>query len=240
LRHALVTGTSSGIGLAIAALLLRRHHDLTVTGLSRSAGPLAGQERFSHWPTDLTDLEATASRARRFGQQVGPCGLLVCAAGRGGFVPTDSWGAQDLNALVTLNLTAPMLLCAEMLPSLRQAQGALVVLVGSTSGRERAALGAAYAATKGGLASFAESLFMETRKQKVRVLHLCPGMTDTAFHDVERFGPEEGPETALMADDLADLVDYFFAGPGRRMNPTGLILEPQRVGVRKKRQVARP
>ena len=75
---------------------------------------------------------------------------------------------------------------------------------------------------------------MESRKQNVRVLHLCPGMTDTPFYQSERFRPEEGPETALDADDLADLVDFFFAGPGQRINPTHLVLEPQRVGVRKK------
>lgn len=230
----MITGASSGIGLSIARRLLQRHQELSVVGLSRRPGPLEGEARFSHWPTDLTDLEATASRARRFSQEMGNCCLLVCAAGQAGFHPTDAWTPSQLDALVRLNLTSPMLLCSKMLPSLRAAKGALVVLVGSTSARERAPLGAAYAATKGGLESFSESLFMESRKQNVRVLHLCPGMTDTPFYQSERFSPEEGSETALDADDLADLVDFFFAGPGQRINPTHLVLEPQRVGVRKK------
>jgi short-subunit dehydrogenase len=232
-RHAVITGASSGIGLAIARRVLRQP-ELGVIGLSRQPGPLQGQPRYQHWPTDLADLEATAARARRFRQEIGRCSLLVCAAGQGGFRPTDAWSAQELDNLVRLNLTSPMLLCAEMLSSLRAAGGALVVLVGSTSARERAPLGAAYAATKGGLERFAESLFMESRKQSVRVLNLCPGMTDTAFYQGERFSPEEGEETALSADDLAGLVDFFFAGDGRRINPTQLVLEPQRVGILKK------
>lgn len=233
MKRALITGSSSGIGLAIASLLLERHEELRVVGLSRRAGPLEGNERFHHWPTDLCDLDATASRARRFRQDFGRCELLVCAAGRAGFPPTDAWSATELDALVRLNLTSPMLLCAEMLTSLRAARGALLVLVGSTSARERAPLGAAYAATKGGLERFAESLFMESRKQKIRVLHLCPGMTATPFYESERFAPEQGEETELQAEDLAGLVDFFFSGEGRRMNPTQLVLEPQRVGVRK-------
>lgn len=233
MRHALITGASSGIGLAIASHMLERHDDLVVIGLSRNCGPLAQNERFRHWPTDLSDLEATASRARRFRQEHGACDLLVCAAGKAGFPPTDAWDAAELDSLVKLNLTSPMLLCGHMLPCLRAASKSMVVLVGSTSARERAPLGAAYAATKGGLARFAESLFMEGRKQNIRVLHLCPGMTATPFYRSERFAPEPNPETALEADDLAELVGFFFSGPGRQMNPTQLVLEPQRVGIRK-------
>lgn len=230
----LITGSSSGIGLAVARSLLDHNPQLELVGLSRRAGPLQ-HERFTHWETDLSNLGATAARARRFRQEHKACQLVVCAAGRGSFSPTDSQTSEGLDSLVRLNLTSPMLLLSEILPALRQSTGgALVVLVSSTSALERAPLGAAYAATKGGLQRFAESLFMEGRKQGIRVMDLCPGMTSTAFHDNERFAPEESPETALQPEDLAALVQFFFAGPGRRMNPTRLTLEPQRVGLRKK------
>ncbi len=215
-------------------VLLEKNPDLELIGLSRRPGPFV-HERFTHWPSDLCDLETTAARARRFRQEHGACDLVVCAAGQGGFAPTDAWSVDELDSLVRLNLTSPMLLLSQLLPSLRQAQaGSLVVLVSSTSARERAPLGAAYAATKGGLQRFAESLFMEGRKQGVRVMDLCPGMTQTVFYQAERFAPEAGAQTALESDDLAELVNFFFSGPGRTINPTQLVLEPQRVGVRKK------
>jgi short-subunit dehydrogenase len=234
-KNALITGASSGIGLAIASRLLQSGN-ISIVGLSRRPGPLAGQSGYRHWPTDLTDLEQTAARARRYRQEVKGCHLLVCAAGMAGFAPTDAWEPDKLAALVTLNLTSPMLLCSEMLAGLRQTESSLVVLVGSTSSRERAPLGAAYAATKGGLHRFAESLFVESRKQAIRVLHLCPGPTDTAFYDQQRFRPKAGDETVLSCDDLAAVVEFFLLGPGRRMNPTHLVLEPQRVEFEKLRK----
>lgn len=230
----LITGSSSGLGLAIARLLLEKNPQLQLVGLSRRPGPL-NHPRFEHQATDLCDLDSTAARARRFAQDKGRCDLVVCAAGQGGFRPSDAWTGEELDRLVRLNLTSPMLLLSELLPSLRRAEsGSLVVLLSSTSARERAPLGAAYAATKGGLGRFAESLFMEGRKQGVRVMNLSPGMTLTPFYDEERFAPQEGRETALNPLDLAELVNFFFSGPGRAMNPTQLVLEPQRVGVRKK------
>lgn len=233
-RRGLITGSSSGIGLSIARLLLEKNPDLELVGLSRRPGPLE-HPRFVHWSTDLSDLEATSARARRFQQEKGACDLVVCAAGQGGFRPTDAWSGEELDSLIRTNLTSPMLLLSELLPSLRRAKaGALVVLVSSTSARERAPVGAAYAATKGGLQSFAESLFMEGRKQGIRVMDLCPGMTLTPFYDNQRFAPDETAETAIDAGALAELVCFFFSGPGQTMNPTQLVIEPRRVGLRKK------
>lgn len=229
---ALVTGSSSGIGLAIASMLL--DNGTPVIGLSRQPGPLQAHPHFAHWPTDLTDLTATISRARRFRQEQGSCSILVLAAGAGAFSPTDSQSADEISYLVTLNLTSPMALCSHMLPSLRQSASALVVCVGSTSARERSALGATYAATKAGLQSFSESLFMENRKLGIRVMYLAPGMTATNFYQHERFEPDPSEQTALSAKDLAATVFFFYQGPGQHLNPTNLVLEPQRVRIRKK------
>lgn len=229
---ALVTGTSSGIGLAIASHLLEQHQDLEMIGLSRRPGALESHPRFSHWETDLSQPRLAQSRARRFRETSSSCELLVCAAGTAGFTPTDGWSAEQLERLLAINLNSPIMLCSEMLPAVRKAKG-LIVLVGSTASRERAPLGAAYAATKAGLHRFAEYLFAENRKSGVRVLHLCPGMTDTPFYESERFEPAT-EECALSPQSLAELVAFFFRGPGRHSNPTHLVVEPQRVGVRKK------
>ncbi len=230
---AVISGSSSGIGLAIATHLLRQHQELEVVGLSRSPGPLAENPRFEHWQTDLSQPAQAQARARRFRESGSPCELLVYAAGAPGFRPGDAWTAEELQSLINLNLTSAVTLCSALLPAVKKARG-MVVLVGSTAGRERAPLGGAYAASKAGLHRFAEYLFAETRKSGVRVLHLCPGMTDTPFYSQERFAPKEGEQFSLQPQSLAELVDFFWRGPGRLCNPTHLVLEPQQVGLEKR------
>ena len=231
---ALVTGSSSGIGLAISTHLLEALPELEIVGLSRRAGPLGDHPRFNHWTSDLGQVQETLSRARRYKQEVGACDLLVYAAGLPGFSPMDGWDVENLQRMMTVNLTSPMTLVGELLPTLNKAPSPMVCLLGSTSSRERSPLGAAYAASKAGLHKFAESLFAERRKSGLRVLHLCPGMTDTPFYESERFEPKPGSEFALTADAIAQTLLFYFSGPGKDCNPTHLVLEPQKVGVRKK------
>lgn len=231
---ALMTGTSSGIGLEIATLLLASHPEIEVVGLSRRAGPLTAHARFQHWETDLAQIHETTARARRYKQEIGNCDLLVYAAGRPGFSPTDGWNPSELSEMMNVNLTSAMILVGQMLPALGKSDSPMVCLLGSTSARERAPLGAAYAASKAGLHRFAESLFAEKRKSGLRVLHLCPGMTDTPFYDSERFEPKLGSAYAVNAQTVAQTMLFYFSGPGKQCNPTHLVLEPQKVGVRKK------
>ena len=232
---AVITGSSSGIGLAIARQVLQDDDTLNVIGLSRTPGPLESHERFEHWITDLSSPTEVRKRTTRFLQSKRSCPLLVHAAGTGLFSPSNEWEGEQLENLVNLNFTSPMLLTANLTQCLR-ISGALVIFIGSTSSRERAPLGAAYAATKRGLHHFSENYFQENRKHGVRVMHLCPGMTaDTQFYEEERFRPVDSPEHALVPKQLAQLVAFFFSGPGRQMNPTSLVLEPQKVGVLKKK-----
>jgi uncharacterized protein len=228
----LVTGSSSGIGLAMARQLLADNDELHLVGLSRRPGPLCDHPRFTHWPTDLASPELARKRALRFLQEHKSCHILIHAAGRGLFSPSTDWSHETLQDLVSLNLTSPMVLCGTLTQCLRKNQ-ALVVFVGSTSSRERAPLGAAYAATKAGLHRFSENYFQENRKHGVRVLHLCPGMSDTDFHAQESFEPSPGDEFSIKPSSLAELVQFFFRGSGRGLNPTHLVLEPQKVGIRK-------
>lgn len=230
----LMTGTSSGVGLAVAQTLLQQNPGLTLVGCSRKPGPLVQHERFIHWETDLSKPTTALARARRFSQEFGACHLLVYAAGRGMFCPSTEWCSKSVEELVQLNLTSAMSLAGGLTDRLRKGNG-LAVFVGSVSSRERAPLGAAYGATKAGLKQFAEYYFQENRKHGVRVMHLCPGMIDTDFYAEERFAPQKGDEFSIDLQSLAQTVQFYFRGPGQKTNPTHLVLEPQMVGIQRKR-----
>ena len=231
--NALITGSSSGIGLAIAKHLLESLPELQIVGLSRRPGALEENPRFTHWKSELGDPDIAFKRGRRYLQEKQECNLLVHAAGAGLFKPSFEWSTQDLVSLTNLNLVSPMALTGCLTQRLRKSRG-LVVFIGSTSSQERAPLGAAYSATKAGLHHFSENYFQENRKHGVRTLHLCCGMTDTEFYDKEKFAPKHGEEFSVQLTAIAELVSFFFQGPGKNSNPSHLVLEPQKVGIRKK------
>lgn len=170
-RHAVVTGSSSGIGQAIAGRLLG--DGWAVAGLDVSPPALA-HPRFSAHAVDLADGDATA----RVAAVLAPAEALVHAAGimRGGAIGEVAAGTAGL--MWRIHVAAAQVLGAALLP--RMAAGGRVVLIGS-----RAAAGAPgradYAATKAALVGLARSWAMELLPRGITVNVIAPAATDTAM-----------------------------------------------------------
>lgn len=172
----LVTGASSGIGRATALGLARE--GARVVAVGRDGDALAGVgER-----AIVCDLTAPASW-RRAADEAGPVDVLVNNAGAGWSGPLVEMEPEDVERLVALNLVAPMLLARALLPGMLERRRGHVVNVASivahTGGRDEAV----YAATKGGLVAFTESLRQELAGTGVGVSVVTPGVIDTAFFD---------------------------------------------------------
>jgi NAD(P)-dependent dehydrogenase (short-subunit alcohol dehydrogenase family) len=167
-RHALVTGSSSGIGAAITARLLRE--GWRVTGLSRThAGPVP--EGFTHVPVDLLDGAALTQAVAGLAPDA-----LVHAAGvmRGGSL--GGLDAETGRMLWRLHVEAAERLADALAP--RMPAGGRIVLVGS-----RTAAGQAnrsqYAATKAALVAMARSWAAELAPRGITVNVVAPAATDT-------------------------------------------------------------
>jgi 3-oxoacyl-[acyl-carrier protein] reductase len=168
-RHALVTGTSSGIGLAVARALL--DGGFLVTGVDRAA-PVIEATNFTPVACDLMD--DAAIRAMVAGLQ--GITALVHAAG---FLRVGPLGSLDVKAgedMWRLHVDAAITLANELAPRLEA--GGRIVLIGS-----RAAQGAAnrsqYAATKAALVGLARSWAKELAPRNVTVNVIAPAATDT-------------------------------------------------------------
>jgi len=203
--HAIVTGSSSGIGAAIAARLLRE--GWRVTGLSRS-DPGLDDPRYAHRAVDL--LDAAALPAAVAGLQ--PT-AFVHAAGlmRGGVV--GSLDAEAGRTLWRLHVEAASLLADLLVP--RMADGGRILLVGS-----RTAAGSAgrsqYAATKAALVAMARSWAIELAPRGITANVVAPAATDTPMlRDPARAGvaPKLPPIGRYVSPGEVAALTAFLLGP---------------------------
>lgn len=167
-RHAVVTGTSSGIGEAIARRLLA--DGWRVTGLSRRPGAL-DHPAFQHRAADLADEASVLAAAEGLAAQA-----FVHAAGLMGTRPLGELDAAAGAGMWRVHVQAASLLADRLLGGM--AEGGRIVLLGS-----RTATGAAgrsqYAATKSALTGLARSWAAELAPRGITVNIVSPAATDT-------------------------------------------------------------
>jgi len=176
---AVVTGASSGIGLAIVNRLLAEGWQ--VLGLSRQA-PAIDHPHFAWRSVDLADREATDAVL----SGIGPIDALVHAAGFMRTAPVGELDLDDGQAMWRLHVEAAMQLVDRLLPTL--GDGGRIVLIGSRTmsgavGRSQ------YAATKAALSGLVRSWAMELAPRRITVNLIAPGATDTPMlRDPRRSG----------------------------------------------------
>jgi NAD(P)-dependent dehydrogenase (short-subunit alcohol dehydrogenase family) len=206
-RRAVVTGSSSGIGLAIASRLLA--DGWLVTGLD-IAPPALAQPAFTHIGVDLMDGQAALAAAR----ELGPVHALVHAAGILRVAPLGRLDAQDGERMWRLHVDAVSQLADLLLPQMARAGNGRVVLVGSRVSRGIPGR-SQYAATKAALVSLARSWAAEVVAQGVTVNVVSPAATQTAMLDDPAraaTAPKLPPIGRLIQpDEVASLVAYLLS-----------------------------
>lgn len=209
---ALVTGGSSGIGLAIAASLARLGVRLALVGrdasrLHDAATSLAGDPPAMLLPADLEDLDSISAVAQAIGDRWGVLDVLVHSAGTVALGPIRTTAVAALDRQFRVNVRAPFALTQALLPLLEASRGQ-IVFVNSSAGLEARAGVGAYAASKHALKAVADSVRHEVHAAGVRVLSVYPGRTATPMQQVvsSMEGTSYSPEKCLRPDDVAAAV----------------------------------
>ncbi|MBJ2253900.1 SDR family oxidoreductase [Pseudomonas sp. MF6784] len=195
-----LTGASGGIGAAIAdALCANGAQVLAVARHRESLAPLL--ERYPQqvfWiGADLTFL-ADRRKVLTVAQAMGGINLLINAAGVNHFAMLEQLEDSDINAMLAVNISAPICLTKILLPLLKQASSAMVVNVGSTYGSIGYPGYASYCASKFALRGFSEALRRELSDTRVGVLYVAPRATST---------PMNSPAAQALNDALNANVD---------------------------------
>jgi short-subunit dehydrogenase len=191
---ALVTGASSGIGLAFARTLAATGHDLVVVARSEDKlRALADELRVDVevLPADLTDADQLSKVEARCAQGVD---VLVNNAGAGTYGTVAEIDADDLDKEIRLDVLATVRLTRAALPGMIERKSGGVLNVGSIASFQAGPLNAVYSASKAFVLSFTEAVHEEVLKSGVHVTVVCPGATRTEFQARGGFGGGKIPD----------------------------------------------
>jgi NAD(P)-dependent dehydrogenase (short-subunit alcohol dehydrogenase family) len=222
-RRALVTGSTSGIGRSIAMALAREGATVVVSGRNKDAGDTVVQAISSAGGTghfvraDLAEGGRAATHLAQAAAEAagGPLGVLVNNAAL--LIPPQSLTEVDeqwADLALAVNIKAPFLLAAALVPAMVENGGGVVVNVGSINGAIGSPVAALYGATKAALHSLTASWAAELASKGIRVNAVAPGPTVTeenaAFHDMLRgyatAAPDGRPGTSA---EVADAVIFL-------------------------------
>jgi len=211
MKNAIVTGYSSGIGEAICKML--EPLDYKIIKLTSRL-------------EDLSSLEKEIKTILQTDQ----IDLLVNCAGVGIFKPHEQISLCDIQKLIAINLTAPIVLSNLCLRSLKKTQGK-IINISSIEATKHSKFSALYTATKSGLRDFGLCLFEEVRKSGVGVTTINPDITSTNFFDQLHFEPSTSEDCSLLPQTIAQTLKDILNTQGV---VTDITIRPQKFAIVKK------
>ena len=183
-RVVLVTGASSGIGLACAAYLAGR--GFRVYGTSRRAA--AGSPgNVTMLTADITDDRSVEQAIATVLDREGRLDIVVNNAGMGIAGPVESTSIEQAKGQFEVNFFGAFRVCRAVLPAMRRQRSGYIINIGSIGGLLAIPYQSMYSASKFALEGLSEALRMEVRPFGIRVVIIEPGDHKTALTENRQF-----------------------------------------------------
>jgi NAD(P)-dependent dehydrogenase (short-subunit alcohol dehydrogenase family) len=199
---ALVTGGSSGIGLAIARMLRDEGFDLTLASRTAAKIEAAAAEIGAHAVTaDVGKEEDCIRVVSEHRERFGGLDVLVNSAGIGIAGTVESLQTKHLDLQLNINLRGLLLVSREAIPLLKETKGWIVNLA-SIAGTTPTPGLTVYGATKAAVIALTRSQNAELDGDSVRAIAICPGFVDTAMAAWSGLAADE----MIQPEDCAEIV----------------------------------
>ena len=219
-KRALITGSTSGIGLAVARALKAEGAEVVLTGFGDDDTIAALKDELSatHVDADLTTVEGCEALM----DGAGAVDVLVNNAGMQHVAPVEEFPIEKWDAVIALNLTATFHTTRRAVPHMKEAGWGRIINTASAHSLVASPFKSAYNASKHGVAGFTKTVALELAQTKVTANCISPGYVWTPL--IENQIPDTMKARGLSRDEVIE--DVLLA-----KQPTKKFVQPHEIGA---------
>ena len=216
-QNAIVTGGTRGIGRAITEALIAEGANVAICGrdqsvLASALKDLGSGQRAVGRVCDVAKQDQVEDFYSFVDRALGGVDILVNNAGVGRFAPIDELTPDEWDEVIGTNLSGPFYFSRLAIPRMKERGGGFILNIGSLAGKHPFATGAAYNASKFGLAGFTEAMMLDLRHANIRVSTIMPGSVQTEFSS-----GTENADWKLDPAAIASMAVHLLKTPARNL-----------------------
>ncbi len=231
MKTALITGTTSGLGEAMAYRMAKLGYRLIITGrrqerLDNVAKKLRSEYNCDVFPLcfDVRNYDACVEAVSKLPAAYKEIDVLVNNAGlAAGAAPFDESLLDDFERMIDTNIKGLIYITKLIIPGMIERKKGHIINISSIAGIEVYPNGNVYCATKHAVNALTKGLRLDLVKHGIKVSSVSPGMVETEFSIVRYHGDEDKAKEVykgivpLSAEDIADTLEFIVTRPGHVM-----------------------
>jgi NADP-dependent 3-hydroxy acid dehydrogenase YdfG len=224
-KTALITGATSGIGLATARLFAQNEINVVLCGrrgekLNGIAAELSKITKVHTLNFDVRDKENVFKLLQNLPKEFSTIDFLINNAGNAhGLDPFQTGDIDDWDAMIDINVKGLLYVSKALIPAMIEKKSGHIINIGSTAGKEVYPNGNVYCASKHAVDALNQGMRLDLNGNGIKVGAINPGLVQTAFSEVRFKGDTERAKkvyqnfTPLQPEDIADVIYFAITRP---------------------------
>ena len=238
MKTILITGATSGIGLATAKKFANKKNQLILCGrrnhkLDEISNEISKITNVLTLRFDVSDKKEVNKVLENIPKEFSSIDILINNAGNAHGLDTIQEGSlDDWDNMIDSNVKGLLYVSRVIIPKMIEQNSGHIINIGSLAGREVYEKGNVYCATKHAVNAISKAMRIDLNKTGIKVSEINPGLVETDFSNVRFKGDNNRAEKvylgykALQADDIADIIEFVINRPSH-VNIADILVLPQ-------------